>query len=231
MGRFVSLATVVIVLFTPIAAITQNIDLAKIKPLTIEAAEELRRAAIRDELSLKEYQDIMNISCSVLRELPHNKDFAILLREYERRQYDDRLANEISEIFLNFRSFLEFLRIERNLLLEAGLPEETVDEFLGQIMRVRLEAAGFKLDVEALQSDLRRLAEQACSASENVSESIERNEMRCNIGRFGTFAIGAGAAIVDGAALFVTKIPPAAVTASGLAGSALMSGAAVIPQC
>ncbi len=164
MGRLIKLVTMVALLFTPIPAITQDIDLAKIKPLIIGTAQELRKASMRSDLSLKEYQDIMDMSCNALTELSQDHNFEDLLREYEVRQYDKEIANEIREVFLNFRSFLEFLVIERNLLLDADFSEEAVDDLLGQITRVRLEAAGFTLNAEGLLMDLRGLAKQACSA-------------------------------------------------------------------
>jgi hypothetical protein len=230
MGAFAKLASGVILLFTPTAAIAQDIDLTKIKPVIIGAAEELRTASMK-ELTIDEYRNIMGISCYALTELSRDENFASLLREYGTRQYDDKLASEITDIFLNFRSLLEFLVIERDVLLNAGLSEDAVDHLLGQIVRVRLEAAGFTLDAEALLTDLRRLAEQACSANETVSDSVERSEMWCNIARIGTFTSGAAAAVADAVALYLAKIPQAAAYASGVAGSVIMGGAAMMPQC
>lgn len=231
MGRFVIFASMLLFLLAPAGASPQEIDLAKIRPLIVGAAEQLRRAAIGSELTLKEYHDIMEISCNTFAVISQDRNFENLLKVYEIRQYDEHLANEIREIFLNFRSFLEFVLVERDLLLDAGLSEAAVGDILAQLMKARLEAAGFKLDAETLLTDFRRLADQACSARQNVSESVEHDEMVCNIARFGVFAIGAVVVVVDGAALFVTKIPPAVVTASGLAGSAVMAGAAMMSQC
>jgi hypothetical protein len=231
MGRLVRLATLIVVLFSPTAGIAQEIDLVKIRPVIIGAAEELRRAWMRRDLILKEYQSIMEISCDAFLELSHDSSFENLVREYEKSQYDANIASEVRNIFLNFRSFLEFLMIEQDLLRDSGLSEAAVDALLGQMMTVRLEAAGFKLDSEALLADVGRLAEQACSVSESVSESVKKSEMWCNIERFGTFATGAVATIADGVALFATKIPQAAVTASGMLGAVVIAGAAMMPQC
>lgn len=184
------------------------------------------------ELSFKEYEYIMNMPCKALTELSQDQDFGNLLTEYQRRQYDEEIEIEIREIFLTFRSFIELLMIERNLLLDAGLSEEAADDLLGQLMRVRLEAAGFKLDATALLKDVRGLAEQACSASRNVSASVERNEKLCNIRRYGVFALGATATIVDGAAFLVPiGITQAGAGASIALGGVLMGGAAMMPQC
>jgi hypothetical protein len=210
MERLIRLATIMTLLFTPIPAITQDIDLARIKPLVIGAAEDLRRAAVKGELSLAEYEDIIKISCQSLTELSQDKDFANLLIDYEKRQYDEKLASDIRETFLNFRSFLEFLVTERKLLQDAGLSEEAVDELLGQITRVRLEAADFRLDPKALLEDLQRLAAQSCSASANVSASVKSNEKWCNVTKYGMFALGAGATLADRAVPTAHKLQPGA---------------------
>jgi hypothetical protein len=222
----------VILLLTPVAVNTQEIDLAKIKPLIVGAAEELRKVSIRSELSAGEYQDIMDISCNALTELSQDEDFEHLLREYEKRQYDEKLAGEIREIFLNFRSFLEFMVVERDLLLDAGFSEVAVNDILAQLMKVRLEAVGFKLDAETLLMDLRRLAEQICSASEHVSDNVESAEMICNIERIAPFIFGAAAIAVDGISFLVPIGITQAVAAASIAGgSVLMGAAAMMPQC
>jgi hypothetical protein len=232
MGPLVGLASMVILMIMPIVANTQEIDLSKIKPVIIGAAEELRDAWMRSDLTIKEYLNAMEISCNALTELSRDGNFENLLRVYQTRQYDERLASEVRETFLNFRSFLEFLVIERDLLLEAGMSEAAVDELLGQIMAVRLEAVGYKLDADALLTDLRGLARQACAASENVSESVKSNERWCNIRKYGVFALGATAAIVDGAAFLVPiGITQAGAGASIAAGGVLMGGAGMMPQC
>ena len=169
---------------------------------------------------------MMEISCYYLTELSRDKDFAQLLRVYEKRQYDEKLASDVRDIFLNFRSFLAFLESERKLLLDAGLSEEAVDELLGQIMMVRLEAAGFKLDANSLLENLQRLAGQSCSASGNVSAAVKSSEKWCNATKYGMFALGAGATLVDGAAYLVPiGITQARAAASIAAGSVLMSAA------
>ena len=232
MGWLVNLASIAILQFASLPAIGQEIDLAKVKPVIIGAAQELPRASMRSELSAKEYQDIMDMSCNALTQISEDANFEDLLREYDERQYDEELAGNIRETFLNFRSFLEFLVLERNLLLEAGMSEAAVDELLGQIMRVRLEAAGFNLEADALLANLRRLAGQACSASESVSEAVEGDEKWCNITKYGVFALGATATIVDGAAFLVPiGITQAGAGASIAAGGVLMGGAAMMPQC
>ena len=233
MGLCVRLASIAMLLFVSIGALTQEIDLAKIKPIIIGAAEELRRASRKRELSMYEYQAIMNISCDALVTLSRDDNFKLLMREYERRQYDEEIASAIPEIFLNFRSFLEFLVVERSLLLDAGLSEEGVDAFLGHIMTVRLEAVGFKFDAEALLTNLTFLTEQACSASEDVSDWIENDEIWCNIERIGVFALGAGVTVADGVAFFVPSlgITQTVATASGMLGGTLMAAAAMMPQC
>lgn len=231
MRWLVYVASMIIPLATPSGVMAQKVDLAKIEPLIIEASEELRRAWMRSDLSISEYRRTMDISCNAFTMLSQDDNFENLLVEYQRLQYHEGLEAEIRQTFSHFRSFLEFLIIERDLLLDAGLSEEAVDSFLGQMVRVRSEARGFKIDAQALLTDVRRLASQACSASESVSEAVEKSVMQCNVGRLGVFAIGAGATVVDGVALFVTKIPQAAATASGMLGAVLMAGAAMMPQC
>jgi hypothetical protein len=198
----------------------------------IGATEELRSAWMKSDLTTKEYQNAMEISCNALTELSQDENLENLLRVYETRQHDERLASEIRETFSNFSSFLEFLVIERDLLLEAGMSEAAVDELLGQIVRVRQEATGYKLDADALLTNLRRLAGQACTASENVSESVQSNEKWCNIRKYSVFALGATATIVDGAAFLVPiGITQAGAGASIAAEGVLMGGAAIMPQC
>lgn len=197
MSPFVKSASIITLLLTPLAAVAQEIDLAKLKPLIMEAAEELRGALLKSELTSDEYRTIMDVSCNALAALSQDSDFRVLLRAYQERQYDEGLSTDVRELFLNFRSLLEFLVVERDLLLDAGVSEAAADELLGQILRVRLEAAGFRLDADALQVNLRSLAEQACSVAHHVSDLVGRREMMCNIAWIAPAVLGGVAVIVD----------------------------------
>jgi hypothetical protein len=232
MGKLLSLPTIFVFLLVPVTSIAaQDINLTKVKPIIVDAAEDLRKLWKKSEFSPTEYQTALDISCTALRALSEDPDFANLIRNYAEKQYDETLAKSARETLLNFRSFLDFLVVERDLLLEAGLAEASVDEILAQIIKVRLEAAAFRVDANALLADLQGLAKQACSAKEQFSGHVERKEMQCNLLWIVPAVLGGIAVVVDIPLAFGPATQIVSAVSIG-AGSASISAAGLVaPHC
>lgn len=150
-------------------------------------------------------------ACGALENLTNDEEFRNLLTHAEERG-SGGLSPEADEMYREFNAFLEFLKIERETLLEH-LSEGAVDEILGRLLAARLQVQGFQIDADAVMSSLNETTAATCAAGTDVQERVERDELVNFIGR-SLLVLEGGAIIAADAPLLVTPLVPYGVAST-----------------
>jgi hypothetical protein len=177
------------------ATTAQEFDNARIK-LLLSPIESLASINRKREVETREVADALFEACNALENLSSEPQFGELLNFYQEHQYDPDLEPEISQLYQEFKLFLEFLEAERGILLKY-LSEEAADDGLSFLLATRSQARNFKIDPNGIMRSLAQAKDKICIAAQQVEDRNTREEWRSLVGHSLLFLAGACVAVVN----------------------------------
>lgn len=153
-------------------------------------------------------------ACAVFRALSEDNDFKKFLHVTV-SQEGERHDEEATKILHDLDTFAHFLKVEKSILVEAGLSGGTADVLLHHLtmLRKKVSPSEARMDCtfENLSMELDRTAGEICAAADEIRRAAARNKRWVLVRRLGLQA-GGWAIIGANGASFVAEV----IATSGL---------------
>jgi hypothetical protein len=153
-------------------------------------------------------------ACAVFRALSEDNDFKKFLHvtvSEEGKTHDE----EAAKILHDLDTFVHFLKVEKSILVEAGLSARTADVLLHHLTVFRKKMspseARMHCTFESLSTELDRTAAEICTVADEIGRTAARNKRWVLVRRLGLQA-GGWAIIGANGASFVAEV----IATSGL---------------
>ena len=188
-------------------------------------ANKLVAAWKEPNLKLEEYREVLDSACSVLTFLNNDRGFKYAILQHLTNSENAKDKQDVEKIFNGFGAFVEFLKVERELLYGAGMTESAIDKFLGSMLEIRTDILKRSSEPEKFEKLLAHASKDACTAKDYVSLEVSYHERTRQVGKLALFSLGLGAVVVNASSMVLSLgiTTPLAAASVALGGAAMAS--------
>jgi hypothetical protein len=199
----------------------------------VDATNEMHHILLETiDPSEDDFRKIFAIACNTLKRVAAQTEVLEDLTNLAIRQ--EQFWTEYKEICGSVDHFVYgFCKIERRVLVAAGVKEETAESLIQEAIHLRESIKDLRINPHGVQENLKKLRDEACNIAKHIHNlPMERDEKRKTKKRLKKYFYGIGGTaivVIDGGALALSLGMSFAGTAvSGSVGSGLVGASLAI---
>ena len=176
--------------------------------------------------------EMLSSSCITLETLYDDQSFREAIQFARERRLES--SAELRRAFDDIQHFTQgFLKLEKKLMIDAGLSERAVENLFDEIKRLRVKIRDFDSSPSDILSNIHAIRRDACQAARMIDYSIRakklhdlEKENRIRFIRRSGFALGGAAIVVVNMTEWMTTLSSTGAAMSGNVGCGLIAWSA-----